>query len=173
MFSRSSSLLRSRFLPRASGRSRAGAAAVGLAAQSATDAWAVGSAYASDGATGQPLTEHWNGRGWTRVPAPGVAGSQQSSLLGVAVALTGVTVAADGQAWAVGIPLENSRRPLVLHWTGHAWAAATTPESNGDVMLDGVTAASPDDVWAVGTVSVDGGAYLSQQAFVPVVEVNR
>jgi hypothetical protein len=175
----------------------------GLAAQSATDAWAVGSAYAGDGSTtGQPLTEHWDGRQWTRVPAPGVKGSPFSLLLGVAVhsaddawavgeaptpsgtvspiierwdgrrwrlapvpdvgpnvSLVGVTVAADGQAWAVGIPLKNSRRPLVLHWTGHAWALAPTPEASGDVMLDGVTAVSPDDVWAVGTMSVNGGAY--------------
>lgn len=172
----------------------------GLAARSATDAWAVGSAYIGNGATEQPLTEHWNGRGWARVPAPGVAGSQYSSLLSVAVhsagdawavgeaekpgavspfiehwdghrwrlvpvpdvgpnvALTGVTVAADGQAWAVGTPWENSRRPLVLHWTGHAWAAATTPEASGDVTVSGVTAVSPDDVWAVGSVTTSSGA---------------
>jgi hypothetical protein len=123
----------------------------GLAARSATDAWAVGSAYAGDGsASGQPLTEHWNGHRWRLAPVPDV---------GPNVSLVGVTVAADGQAWAVGIPIKNSRRPLMLHWTGHAWAVAPTPEASGDVMLDGVTAVSPDDVWAVGTMSVNGGAY--------------
>jgi hypothetical protein len=119
------------------------------AAHSADDAWAVGEAPTPSG-TVSPIIERWDGRRWRLAPVPDV---------GPNVSLVGVTVAADGQAWAVGIPLKNSRRPLVLHWTGHAWALAPTPEASGDVMLDGVTAVSPDDVWAVGTMSVNGGAY--------------
>lgn len=170
----------------------------GLAAGSATDAWAVGTARGSD-TTGQPLTVHWDGRRWTRVPAPSVAGWPYSSLLGVAVrsgndawavgeaekpgvvrpftehwngrrwrlvsvpdvgpnvALVGVTVAADGQAWAVASPFEDSHRGLVLHWTGRAWVRAATPEARGYVVLNGVTAVSPHEVWAVGYVTTASG----------------
>jgi hypothetical protein len=172
----------------------------GLAASSPANAWAVGGAYTTKQDKGLPLTEHWNGHDWTRVPAPGVAGWPYSSLLSVAVrsasdawavgeavnpqavrpfiehwdghhwrlmpvpdtgpnvALAGVTVAADGQAWAVGTPLEGSRHPLVLHWTGHAWAVPATPEASGDVLLSSVTTVTPDDVWAVGTVTTSSGA---------------
>jgi hypothetical protein len=45
----------------------------GLAARSASDAWAVGSA-ATNRRTLQPLTLHWNGRRWNRVVAAPVPG---------------------------------------------------------------------------------------------------
>lgn len=199
VFSRRSSLLRSRFLPCLPSRSRGGPAAVavralgasafalpasasvsagapgtgswrtvrvsvstatggrldGLAARSATDAWAVGSACIGDGATGQPLTEHWNGRQWTRVPAPGAAGSPHSSLLGVAV-----NSASD--AWAVGEAIKSgAQSPFIQNWSGHQWRRMPVPNVGPDVALSGVTVAADGQAWAVGTVSVDGGAYRS------------
>ncbi len=117
---------------------------------SAGDAWAVGEAESAKGLL-RPLIEHWNGRRWGLVPEPD-AGQQDT--------LDGVTVAADGQAWAVGAPFASSRRSLVLRWTGRDWVAAATPEASGDVvLLSGVTAVSPADVWAVGTESAGGGPY--------------
>jgi hypothetical protein len=125
------------------------ASLLSVAAHSARDAWAVGEEENAKGVL-RPLIEHWDGRRWQLVVDPD-AGPQ--------VALSAVTVAADGQAWAVGVPFVNSRRPLVLRWTGHAWVVAATPEASGDVALEGVTVVSPADVWAVGTVSAGGGPY--------------
>ena len=117
----------------------------GLAAQSATDAWAVGSAYAGNGATGQPLTEHWNGRRWTRVPAPGVKGSPYSFLLGVAVHSA-------GDAWAVGEApaLSGTVSPFIEHWDGRRWRLAPVPDVGPNVSLAGVTVAADGQAWAVG-----------------------
>jgi hypothetical protein len=103
----------------------------GLAARSATDAWAVGSAYTSD-TTGQPLTEHWDGRRWTRVPAPAVAGWPYSSLLGVGVH-------SDRDAWAVGeAEKPGAVRPFIEHWNGRQWRLVPVPDVGPDVALGGV-----------------------------------
>jgi len=174
----------------------------GLAAASASDAWAVGTADVSARST-QPLFLHWNGRQWARVPGASVPGFGYVSMLGVAIrsatdawavgqaeptgqlgvrpviehwngrrwqlmtnpavpamsALTSVTVAPDGQAWAVGTPFTDDGRGLVLRWTGRAWVTAATPVTGGSVLLDGVTAVGSDNVWAVGTDSPAGGPY--------------
>jgi hypothetical protein len=169
----------------------------GLAARSATDAWAVGSvsAWPKD-TSAQPLILHWNGRRWARVPAAPVPGYAYVELLSVAArsatdawavgeaqpatslelhpviehwngrrwrlmnnpevpagtALTSVTVAPDGQAWAAGNPdADVSQRGVVLHWTGRSWATAATPATSAvpRVSLDAVTMAR-NSVWAVG-----------------------
>jgi hypothetical protein len=171
----------------------------GLAAQSARNAWAVGTTYPSNDAS-EPLTLHWNGHQWARVPAAGVPGFAYISLIGVAVrsatdawavgeaqapssqrlrpviehwdgrhwklmanpkvqaetALSAVTVASNGQAWAVGTPFTNSRRGIVLHWTGRSWVTAATPATSTAVVLDGVTLAG-HKVWAVGSASDANG----------------
>ncbi len=115
----------------------------GLATGSPTDAWAVGSAYASS-TTGQPLTEHWNGRRWTRVPAPAVPGWSYSSLLGVAVR-------AGGSAWAVGeADRPGATRPFTEHWDGRRWRLVAVPDAGSDVALTGVAVAADGQAWAVG-----------------------
>jgi hypothetical protein len=103
----------------------------GLAASSAVNAWAVGSAYTAGGAAGQPLTEHWNGHRWTRVPAPGVADWAYSSLLGVVVR------SAD-EAWAVGeAEKPGPVGPFIEHWDGHRWRLMPVPDVGPDVTLGG------------------------------------
>jgi hypothetical protein len=77
--------------------------------------------------------------------------------------LNGVTVLSSRDAWAVG---DYSRRPgrfyqtLVLHWDGSAWARVPSPSpggpSHGNV-LNGVTALSPRDAWAVGSYTTGTG----------------
>jgi hypothetical protein len=105
-----------------------------------------------------PVIEHWNGRAWHLVRVPDLAPFRQAGL-------SSVTIAADGQAWAVGVPFDNSQRPLVLRWTGRAWTLALTPASSGDVMADGVTALGDSDVWTVGTISSgSGGAFHAYAA---------
>lgn len=123
---------------------------LGVAARSATDAWAVGEAETTTGSVVRPVIEHWNGLRWQLMANPPVPPMS---------ALTSVTVASDGEAWAAGTPLDNDGRGLVLHWAKGAWATETTPLTGGSVLMSGVTAVGPYNVWAVGTDSAAGGPY--------------
>jgi hypothetical protein len=127
------------------------AAWIGVAVRSATDAWAVGEAQSTTKPVIRPVIEHWNGHRWQLMANPPVPAM---------TALSGVTVAADGEAWAVGTPFIDTGRGVIVHWTGHAWVTASAPETGGSVFLNGVTGVSPSDVWAVGSASADGGPYL-------------
>lgn len=116
----------------------------GLAARSASDAWAVGGKQ-SNVATHQPLTVHWNGRRWSVVPAAGVPGNLYPALLGVAVRSA-------SDAWAVGEE-EGSMglvRPLIEHWDGRRWRLAQVPNAGPEVALTGVAFAGTQ-AWAVGS----------------------
>ena len=78
----------------------------GVAAISATNAWAVGST-----GTGKTLIVHWNGKTWTRVPSPGGA-------------FHGVAATSARSAWAVGSTSNghhSSFQTLILRWNGTAW----------------------------------------------------
>jgi hypothetical protein len=115
----------------------------GVAATSATNAWAVG-ANGGDYGPGQTLIEHWNGRKWAVQPSPSPGGtSRDCSLSGVAA--TSVT-----NAWAVG---DCTSGALIEHWNGKTWTVQPSPSRGGasqDSYLSGVTATSPTNAWAVG-----------------------
>jgi len=73
--------------------SSAGNALSGVAAISATDAWAVG--YTIDkGDVKHTLIEHWNGKAWERVSSPDPGGAAE---------LDGVAAAGATNIWAVGL----------------------------------------------------------------------
>jgi hypothetical protein len=113
----------------------------GVAAVSAHDVWAVGSA-----ATGSPLIERWNGRAWTQAPAASPRGAQESLLNSVAAA-------GPAQAWAVGYyTTGQTTRTLIERWNGRAWKQVTSPSPGGvhGSFLLGVAAAGPSRAWAVG-----------------------
>jgi hypothetical protein len=121
-------------------------ALLGVAATSATNAWAVGSY--SHAAAAQTLVERWNGAAWTvqNSPNPGGA-SNRNQLLGVAA-----TSASD--AWAVGWYANGAAaRTLVERWNGAAWTVQNSPNPGGasnSHLLDGVAATSATNAWAVG-----------------------
>lgn len=75
-------------------------------------------------------------------------------------ALSSVAVAPGGEARAVETPLAATGSGVILHWTKRAWVTAAAPVTGGSVLPDGMTAVSPGNVWAVGTASAHGGAYL-------------
>jgi hypothetical protein len=82
---------------------------------------------------------------WRAVPHP----ATEATLMDVA-AISGT------DAWAVGErrPPNDNAYPLAEHWDGTAWTAAPVPVTpTGAGELTGVSAASPDDVWAVGDSS--------------------
>jgi hypothetical protein len=123
---------------------------LGVAVRSATDAWAVGEAESVTKPVVRPVIEHWNGRRWRLMANPPVPPM---------TALSSVTVAPDGEAWAVGTPFADTGRGVVLHWKKRSWVTAATPETGGAVFMNGVTAVSRANVWAVGSASIAGGPY--------------
>jgi hypothetical protein len=112
----------------------------GVAATSASDAWAVGAAGY------QPLIEHWDGTAWARVPSPNPAVSPGGSFLG------GVAASSPSNAWVVGSYWDGTQdRTLTLHWDGTAWARVPSPSvAHANSGLSAVTTTSPTSAWAVG-----------------------
>jgi erythromycin esterase-like protein len=121
----------------------------GLAAVSADDIWAVGSA-----ATGKPLIEHWNGVAWTQVPAASPRDARESLLNSVAA--TG-----SSSAWAVGYYNNgHAIKTLIERWNSRAWTQVPSPSPGGahGSFLYGVAAAGPSSAWAVGYYLLGGSA---------------
>jgi hypothetical protein len=115
----------------------------GVAARSADDVWAVGG---TDWFNSQTLAEHWNGKSWTRVRTPSLAGGGFFD----AVAATSAS-----NAWAVGLigpgPGQPSVTiPLIEHWNGKAWRRVRFPEPAAGGQFAALAAASASNVWAVG-----------------------
>jgi hypothetical protein len=112
----------------------------GVAALSASNAWAVGW---TDSTVQQTLIEHWNGHTWTRVPSPDE---------GTGSFLHSVTVISSDNAWAVGSfqTSKGTNSTLTLHWNGSRWSAVPSQTPGGDDSLDAVTASWTHNIWAVG-----------------------
>jgi hypothetical protein len=108
----------------------------GVAATSATNAWAVGF-------TGsKTLLVHWNGRTWAQVPSPGGA-------------LYGVAATSASNAWAAGSTANS--KGLIERWNGRVWTQVPSPTPGGGAVLFAVAARSARSVWVVGaTGSGDG-----------------
>ncbi len=108
-----------------------------VAAVSPDDVWAVGR-------TGEPTSQilmmHWNGTQWEVVDAPDAW-------------IADLTAVSTDDVWAVGYrQVSGSWKPVVEHWDGAQWTVVPSPDPaspQGD-FLTGVSAASTDDVWAVG-----------------------
>lgn len=116
-----------------------------VVALSATDAWAVGEYATETNQPSHPLIEHWSGTAWQVVTSSGDAGT-----------LAGIAASAPADVRAVG----NSVSPtvasgaLIEQWNGTAWQAITGPNPNpsktGESYLNGITADSAGNYWAVG-----------------------
>jgi len=119
-----------------------GAGLAAVVAVSPTKAWAVGH-YVDNTDSVQPLVEKWNGTSWKVASTPSVGGGELTSI-----------AAAGGQLWASGgywPSMSSYEHTLVERFDGSAWSVQTTPSpSTNQNELDGVAAASPQDVWAVG-----------------------
>ena len=127
-----------------------------LAVVSANDIWAVGYAYSATYAT---LTEHWNGTSWSVVASPSPS-SPYSLLFGVAAV-------SSTDVWAVGYYQDATKvyRTLIEQWNGTSWSVVSSPNPGAtNNYLDGVTAVSATDVWAVGSYEdgTSGGTLVEQ-----------
>jgi hypothetical protein len=115
----------------------------GVRAVSARDVWAVGE-FRSGGSSDQTLILHWNGTSWTKLPSPNPGGTRNNN------DLNGVAATASNDAWAAGEFANGSGHPLLLHWDGKKWTAATSPSFRDGDDLKAVGASSRSNVWAVG-----------------------
>lgn len=115
-----------------------------VSADSATDAWAVGT---SDflRRTSKTVVEHWDGARWSRVKSPNPGGSAGSYL-------TAVRTVSPTDVWAVGAYFRGSvRRSLVEHWDGTRWTVVDSPSLRTGSELDALSVVSSSDAWAVGS----------------------
>ena len=127
----------------------------GVSARSGSDAWAVGRYWNVTARVWDSLVLHWNGTAWSKVksPNPGSSFSQ----------LYGVSAVSGSDAWAVGSYDTSDggvTKTLVLHWDGTAWSKVKSPNPSSVSYnsLDGVSARSGSDAWAVGDYGTsDGG----------------
>jgi len=121
-----------------------------VAALSANNAWAVGDY--DDGSGGSlPLILHWNGSIWQSVAAPTISNANE-------VALKGIAAVSANDIWVVGSYTDLGgnilRKTLILHWNGSQWTIFSSPSPGSLVNgLNGVTAITATDVWAVGYAS--------------------
>jgi hypothetical protein len=127
-----------------------------VAATSSTDAWAVG---LQNHGTGQSeLVLRWNGTAWKVQLSPSPRGLSE---------LHGVVATSATNAWAVGYRARTGGSPdqtLLEHWNGTSWKIVSSPNPRAGLdRLLAVDAASPHDVWAVGTYS--NGSSLRPLAF--------
>jgi hypothetical protein len=129
-------------------------ALLGVAAVSHHDVWAVGYFFDTT-STRQTLIERWDGHTWQIVPSTAPANS----------ALPGVAAVSHDDVWAVGdfVDSTNTTRVLIEHWNGHTWQTITglNPAGSSSAFLEGVTAVSHKDIWAVGDAFGTNGACLT------------
>jgi hypothetical protein len=120
-------------------------------ASSSTDAWLVGNYTATNGNV-LGLTEHWDGSTWTLIPAAG-----KSAIF------YDVAAIAPDDAWAVGFQgTPSGDEPLAEHWDGSTWSIVpmVNPIDGASNEMTGVSAASSNDVWAVGFGGSAGNALI-------------
>lgn len=117
--------------------------------------WAVGSASNPSGSFGEvTLTMRRTGDAWRVVPSPNVTSDNH---------LEAVDATGPSDAWAVGwgstSPFGGTAIAIVLHWNGTSWENVSIPNPS-PVMLFGVRAVAPNDVWAVGHTYVGGAHWI-------------
>jgi subtilase family serine protease len=125
-----------------------------IKALSPDDVWLTGNLQ-SQVPSGNPdgsFMEHWNGSAWQMVSFPGQDGTKVSAISG-----TGAN-----DLWVVGQTLSDSAG-VALHWDGSTWTSVAIQQpTDGIVSLNGVSASSPDSVWAVGIDNVGGNVPVTE-----------
>ncbi|HEY3903355.1 MAG TPA: hypothetical protein VGM14_05605 [Streptosporangiaceae bacterium] len=122
------------------------------------DCWAGGTAGVEAGA-GIQLDEmlHWNGTKWSQADVPSPAGF----MVGAFNEINGLSCTSASDCWAIGSygggsVSDETFLNMALHWNGHKWTQAMTPNpdgtgSNDSNVLNGVSCSAANNCWAVGT----------------------
>jgi hypothetical protein len=107
------------------------------------DVWTAGGAWnLSGGLTG--ISQHRQGSSWTTWPASGMRWASVDAI-------------GDTDAWLAGATQTGAS---TAHWDGAGWTVLHTPPgraTNASPGLEAVRAVAPDEIWAVGAVTVGGG----------------
>jgi hypothetical protein len=126
-----------------------------ISADSATDIWAVGLytiGYAPTGIRYEPYSLHWNGSTWAVVAMPPVPGSDGH----LVYQFKAIDAISPANVWAVGQSGDDvgvggtPTATLIEHWNGTAWSVVPSPTVGTSPYLNGVTATSASNAWAVG-----------------------
>lgn len=123
----------------------------GVSCPSTRDCTAVGAQYptASNSVT---LIESWNGRSWTIVPSPNVAGASQNIL-------DAVSCIDPNDCMAVGlVVIGDVEDTLTESWNGQDWSVLASPDvaNSPFTTLAGVSCVRRNSCTAVGIASVPG-----------------
>ncbi len=134
-----------------------------LAVVSTDDMWAVGSVSVSQlqqgNSLGHTLIEHWDGHQWQVVASPDGAPQESNRLTSiVAISANDIWAVGSMETPAVSQSVGPTSSALVEHWDGSHWSVVPLPVSLQSEFLNGVTATSADDVWAVGAAITTGFA---------------
>jgi hypothetical protein len=126
---------------------------IGVAAVTASNAWAVGDFVNNGSGADDTLILHWNGSAWSRVASP-----NPSSTVNL---LNGIRAVSATNIWAVGYFTDDGTgadRTLILHWNGSKWsqAASPNPSSSTNRLYAVNGGGSQGGAWAVGTYVEDG-----------------
>jgi hypothetical protein len=119
-----------------------------VTAISSNDIWAVGDENVPLGAvhTDNTFTIHWDGIAWTHVPSPNV-GDRNNIFYAVDAVST-------NDVWAAGTRYNRADAtwyPLFQRWNGTEWKIEASPNAGpSSNFVNGITAISSDNVWAVG-----------------------
>ncbi|HEY7993738.1 MAG TPA: hypothetical protein VID24_05995 [Candidatus Eremiobacteraceae bacterium] len=128
---------------------------LGVWATSRSDAWAVGYHLQVRTDDSWPLTEHFDGTGWSIVISPQPDFSQLSSVREITPT----------DVWAVGSVLSQSgiAQTLAMHWDGTSWTIVPSPDVGSQSnQLNALAANSTSDVWAFGSYfDTTANAYLT------------
>jgi len=130
----------------------------GASADAPNDAWAVGFK-GSDNIKTSAM--HWNGTTWESVTTPELSGGTNK--------LNAVLALAPNNAWAVGFstpvapPRKSATVTLIEHFDGTSWVVVPSPNvgpnsPNQSNRLFGLTANSPNDIWAFGSYFAADGS---------------
>jgi len=117
----------------------------------ASDVWAVGDAKGIFTNQTFATMRHWDGTRWSEKTCRAASASNPPDNYeggGPDAYFTGIAAAASNDVWAVGV---HGSGPMVLHWDGRAWTAATHPRAFPNAAtLRGVTTSSGGSAWSVG-----------------------
>jgi hypothetical protein len=120
-----------------------------VAAVSASDIWAVGSAANST----QTLVEQWNGTNWNVVPSP-----NGNSAAGSSNDLAALGVVSTSDIWAVGFTTDSFGNLVTLteQWNGTSWTVMPSLVFQGSAQsrLLGMAAITAANVWGVGITAL-------------------
>lgn len=126
-------------------------------ASSADDVWAVGWQNLGQPMQEFPLIMHWDGNTWQVMNLPSVIANTKATLYDV-------LPLSRNDVWVVGSYHSlGPKEPLIWHWDGKNWNTVPAQmQCSGQHALISLSAASTNDVWAVGSCD-DGDPTVRQK----------